>query len=122
MPRLDKDPPEPDSVYANTAEVSQEDRPLLPSATGRERSAKEQPAKEGEESVFDQEVREKGQGSRPVDDRTNFHLSGTGAIETDDGLDETSEMTRHVAEDIPDEGITDEPDEDEPVFDRGSEI
>jgi hypothetical protein len=121
MARLDRDPPEPDSVYANTAEVAKEDRVILPTATGRERSAQEEPAKEGEESVFDQEVREKGEGNRPVGDKTNFHLSGTGAIETDDGLDETSEMARHAAEDIPDEGITDEP-EDRPVFDRGSDI
>jgi hypothetical protein len=113
MSRLDRDPPEQDSPYANTAEVSPSDRAALPSATGREA-----PTEEGASEIQDEEIRDKSGGGRPASDETNFHLSGTGAIETEDGLDELGEMTRSAAEDLPDEDAT----IDRPVFDRGQEI
>ena len=117
MARLDKDPPERESAYANTGEVPASDAPILENEMGRT-------AGEGDlapaESVEAEEIAEKSVGTRPVGDRTNFHLSGTGAIETDDGLDETSELIRAEAEEI-DEDQPLEPD-DVPVFDRADHI
>jgi hypothetical protein len=88
------------------------------------------------------EIREKSGGTRPEGDRTNIPLSGTGGIETDDGLDEEAEALRHAAEDLPDEpnpylaeaddeeeessGDEEEDEEraveDQPVFDRASRL
>lgn len=112
MDRTDRDPPTRESRYANTAEVSPQDRPALQSATGREAPAEE--SQDPIEQARDEEIREKGVGARPVSERTDFRTSGTGAIETEDGLDETGEQLRHTAEDIPDENL-----EPRPVFDRG---
>ncbi|GGE42735.1 hypothetical protein GCM10007276_20020 [Agaricicola taiwanensis] len=116
MARQDRDPPKRNSNYANTAETRMDERPILESPTGTRA-----PTIEGETSVAQDEIREKSVGTRPVSDKTNFHLSGTGGIETDDGLDERSEMARHAAEDIPDEGISDEP-EGGPVFDKADKL
>ncbi len=99
--------------YADTAAVSKEDRVLLETATGREAST------DTDVSAAVEEIREKSVGSRPVSDKTDIPLSGS--IETVDGLDETDEMLRHMAEDTTD----DEPSEREadlPVFDRGETI
>jgi len=134
MARLDRDPPEPNSPYANTSEVLPRNRPLLESATGRQ-----QPAPEESDSSFDDEIRDKSGDARAVGDTTDIHSSGTGAIETEDGLDETSEAVRQMAEDSPDQDISDEAIEDEtvtdddvedgmvdaedvPIFDRGEMI
>ena len=114
MPRFDRDPPRPDSDFANDRQIDPTVEPLLESMTGRVPSTETGT----EDSVANDEIDDKSVGSRPVSDRTNFHLSGTGAIETDDGLDETSEMVRQMTEDTTD----DQPDaaaEDVPVFDRG---
>jgi len=112
MPRLDRDPPEPRSPYANTSETDPGDRAVLESATGRVA-----PTESDESSVREDEIREKSVGGEPASSRTNFHTSGTGAIETEDGLDETEEMVRHTAEDIPDVDIADRRDGG-PVFDK----
>jgi hypothetical protein len=117
MARLDRDPPEGDSGYANTGSIPDKDRPLLETVTGRAQSAATGP----EASIEAEEINEKSVGTRPSGERTEFHLSGTGGVETDDGLDEISEMVREAAEDIPD----DEPSDaqlDRPVFDRGENI
>ena len=113
MARLDRDPPEAESTYANSAEVGEEDRTLLESPTGRVLSTDEQDSGE-----LTEEVRGKRGGARPVRDATDFHLSGTGAIETEDGLDESAESLRHSAEDLPDEDVRRR--EDGSVFDRWS--
>lgn len=116
MARLDKDPPERDSNYANTAAVSPADR------AGLETPAGEIVSKDPGEatSAFEDEVREKSVGTQPVSSRTDFRLSGTGAIETDDGLDETAEVVREMSEDVPD-GTPGEPDR-TPIFDRGENL
>ncbi len=50
--------------------------------------------------------------------RTNVHDAGSGANETVDGLDSTSEAIRHAAEDIPTGQRPEGPMESVPVFDR----
>jgi hypothetical protein len=114
MTRIDRDPPEADSPFANTGQLGPAEAPLLESPTGRSPSTETGQ----EDSVENDEITEKSVGTRPVDDQTDFHLSGTGAIETDDGLDETSEMVREMAEDTTDDQPT-EARADLPVFDRG---
>lgn len=111
MSRLDRDPPEQDSAYANTAAVKAEDAALLESATGRV-----PPAEEDASSAWDEEIRDKSGDARSASDETNFHLSGTGAIETEDGLDENLEATRRAAEDISEDDL--EAEIDVPVFDQ----
>lgn len=117
MARLDRDPPERDSTYANTGVIPDKDRPLLETVTGRAQSTRTG----AEASVEEEEIQEKSVGTRPSGERTEFHLSGTGGVETDDGLDETSEMVREAAEDIPDDQPTDAQ-LDRPVFDRGETV
>jgi hypothetical protein len=109
MARLDKDPPERTSPYANTSQTSPGDQQILESPTGRVAHDAE-----GETTAAEDEISEKSVGARPVSDETDFRLSGTGAIETEDGLDELEESVRHTAEDIRDGRRPD----DEPVFDR----
>jgi hypothetical protein len=109
MTRVDKDPPQPDSPYANTSETSPGDQHILETPTGRVAANPE-----GETTVAEDEIAEKSVGSRPVSDRTDFRLSGTGANETEDGLDELEESLRHTAEDIRDGAQPD----DEPIFDK----
>ena len=46
-----------------------------------------------------------------------LHHSGSGANETTDGLDATTEALRHAAEDTPSDALPDDP-EKVPVFDR----
>ncbi len=84
------------SRFANTAPVGPEDRVLLETRTGREA-----PTIGREPDARQEEIREKGVGSRPVGDRTGIRQPGSGANETDDGLDATEEMVRHAAEDRP---------------------
>lgn len=48
---------------------------------------------------------------------TNVHDAGSGANETENGLNSTDEQTRHFAEDVP-TGANERADQ-EPVFDRG---
>jgi hypothetical protein len=112
--RIDRDPPEPKSPYANEGEVSATDAAALESPTGRLTPVEE--AESPAQEVQDDEIREKSVGTRPASDETNFHLSGTGAIETEDGLDEVEEELRSTVEDIPDEAAADTP-----VFDRAEE-
>ncbi len=50
--------------------------------------------------------------------RTNVHDAGSGANETIDGLESTSEAIRHAAEDIPTGQRPEGPMESVPVFDR----
>lgn len=56
--------------------------------------------------------------ARQVSLRTNVHDAGSGANETIDGLDSTSEAIRHAAEDIPTGQRPEGPMESVPVFDR----
>jgi len=51
---------------------------------------------------------------------TNVHDAGSDANETEDGLNSTDELTRHLAEDVP-TGANERADE-EPVFDRGDSL
>jgi hypothetical protein len=59
-------------------------------------------------------------GARPRSEVTGRHDAGSGANETIDGLDATSEAIRRAAEDIP-IGAPDDA-EDLPVFDRGGAL
>ncbi|WP_439815485.1 hypothetical protein [Zavarzinia sp. CC-PAN008] len=92
------------------------DRPLLETPTGRRFAPHEGPV-----TLADLEVRDKSSGSRPVGDRTNVHLSGGGAVETDDGLDENAEALRQAIEDVPPDHRDERP-EDIPVFDRADRL
>ena len=56
-------------------------------------------------------------GATPQSVFTGRHDDGSDANETIDGLNESEEMTRHLAEDIP--IGTSEGEEDIPVFERG---
>ncbi|MFL1873905.1 hypothetical protein ACIKT0_01540 [Hansschlegelia beijingensis] len=117
MARLDRDPPEPTSRYANTSQTDPGDRAILESATGR--VAPDDDDQSEIESVREDEIREKSGGGEPASDRTNFRTSGSGAIETEDGLDEIEESVRHAAEDVGDKDPTDR---DGPVFDMAEQI
>ncbi len=104
-----------ESQYANTAPVSEDDRILLETVTGRLLSTETNT----NVSAAVEDIREKSVGSRPVDDKTDKPLSGS--TETVDGLDETDEMIRHMAEDTPNDDYS-EREADLPVFDRGETI
>lgn len=113
-----------------------DDRRLLETRTGRAEPDEREP------SPIRDEIEEKTDRSRPVSDRTNVHLSGTGAVETDDGLDEAAEALRRATEEVEDHDVpngdvdredraewrADAIDDEEveriggPVFDRGEKI
>ena len=93
-PALDRPPAT--SPYANEGEVSETDRPALPSATGREEGRVPDEPK----SDFEAEVDSHPVGDRPRSEITGKHEPGTGD-ETDDGLDPTAESVRREAEDLP---------------------
>ena len=96
------------SPYANQAEVSDADSPLLMSATGREDNQGADPGSLAQPDV------EKPVGATPRSAITGRHQPGMGANETIDGLSGTEESARLAAED---EAVEDEA-EDLPVFDR----
>jgi hypothetical protein len=105
-------PPEPRrSEYANQPEVLERDVPALEGSTGREDSQGAEPGSANAGDV-QQPV---GAWQRSAD--TGHHDDGMGANETIDGLNDTEEMTRQAAEDIPTGRNAQE--EDIPVFDRG---
>ena len=80
--------------FANQAEVSERDRVLLPSETGREEGLAEDEAL----SDFEAEVAAHPVGGRPMSEITGRHDTGN---ETIDGLDSLEESLRRAAEDIP---------------------
>jgi hypothetical protein len=100
------------SQYANTAQVSASDRPLLPGITGREDDLGADPASPAAVDV-DQPI-----GAQPRSAITGQHQPGMGADETVDGLSGTEEALRAAAED---ETEVDDL-EDTPVFDRADVI
>jgi hypothetical protein len=103
------------SEFANTAEVSPEDAPTLDSPTGREDHLGMPEAAR----VAAGEIK-KPIGAHPMSEVTGRHDAGSGANETEDGLDSYAEAIRHGAEDIP-TGAS-ERDEDIPVFDRADQL
>jgi hypothetical protein len=98
--------------YANTAEVSSSDAPVLPSATGRDDNMGGDPAS-AMAAEIDQPI-----GATPRSAVTGHHDPGMGADETVDGLSDSEEMLRQAAEDE-----TEVDDFEElPVFDRADAI
>jgi hypothetical protein len=76
------------SQYANTAQVKQSDRVLLPGITGKEDDLGADPASPAAVDV-DQPV-----GAQPRSAVTGQHQPGMGANETVDGLSGTEEAVR----------------------------
>ncbi|MDW6021820.1 hypothetical protein SAZ10_08605 [Mesorhizobium sp. BAC0120] len=89
--------------------------PLLESISGREDNKGAEPGFIGSDDV-NQPV-----GAVPRSTITGRHDEGMDANETIDGLAETEELTRHLAEDTPSGGSDREEDEKIPVFERGRE-
>ena len=106
-----KDSDSKSSDFANQAEVSEQDSALLDSIVGREDQNGAEPGFLGADDT------NRPLGATPQSVITGRHDDGTDANETVDGLSESEEMTRHLAEDIP-TGAGDE-EEDIPVFERG---
>jgi hypothetical protein len=100
------------SQYANTAQVKESDRALLPGITGREDDLGVDPASPAAVGV-DRPI-----GAQPRSAVTGHHQPGMGADETVDGLSGTEEAVRAAAED---EAEADDF-EDLPVFDRADAI
>jgi hypothetical protein len=100
------------SHYANTAQVTESDRALLPSITGREDNLGADPASPAAVDV-DQPI-----GAQPRSAVTGQHQPGIGANETVDGLSGTEEALRAAAEDE----VEADDFEDLPVFDRADAI
>jgi hypothetical protein len=103
--------------FANQAEVSANDAPLLDSPTGREdhRGLTESG------SIPAGEIAKHPEGGRPRSEITGRHDAGSGANETIDGLNSSEESLRKGAEDVP-LGAEDKPIEDIPVFDRAGRL
>jgi hypothetical protein len=100
--------------YANEPEVTSLDEPLLESPTGRENDY----GAADQETLADDEIRRPEADAHPLSEMTAHHDPGSGAEETDDGLDDIVEAVRHAAEDIPTaDGLEDRPAE-MPVFER----
>ena len=109
MDRGELNEPQP-SQYADTAQVKESDRALLPGITGRKDGV--DPASLAAVDV-DQPI-----GAQPRSAVTGQHQPGMGANETVDGLSGTEEAVRAAAED---EAEADDF-EDLPVFDRADAI
>lgn len=100
--------------YANEPEVTAEDEALLETPFGRENDF----GASDKGTVADDEVRRPEADAHPRSEVTGRHDAGSGADETDDGLDDILEAVRHAAEDIPTgDGVEDRPGE-LPVFER----
>jgi hypothetical protein len=98
--------------YANTAQVSSSDAPVLPSATGRDGNMGADPASDMAAEI-DQPI-----GAEPRSAITGHHEPGMGANETVDGLNDSEEMLRQATADE-----TEVDDFEElPVFDRADAI
>jgi hypothetical protein len=111
MDRDELNEPQP-SQYANTAQVKESDRALLPGITGREDDLGVDPGSLAAVDV-NQPI-----GAQPRSAVTRQHQPGMGANETVDGLSGTEEAIRAAAEDE-----TEADDfEDLPVFDRADAI
>jgi hypothetical protein len=98
------------SAFANEAEVDKADEASLESIVAHDDNQGAEPG-----TISADDIR-KSIGARRRSDVTGRHDAGMGANETEDGLDETEEMMRRGAEDIPTGRRPD--DEDTPVFDR----
>ena len=107
MDRDELKDPKRSSHYANRAEISDADSPLLMSPTGREDNQGAEPGSLAQPDV------EKPVGAEPRSAITGRHEPGMGANETIDGLSGTEESARLAAED---EAVEDEA-EDLSVFD-----
>jgi hypothetical protein len=101
------------SEFANQSEVSEQDAASLESPTGREDHLGMAEATR----VVAGEIK-KPVGAHPKSEETGRHDAGSGANETIDGLDSSTEAIRRGAEDIP-AGLKKR--KDVPVFDRGRE-
>jgi hypothetical protein len=99
------------SGYANHPEVFERDEPALEGKMGRDAGQGAEPG-----TAAADEVR-KPVGARRRSAATGRHDEGMEANETPDGLNDTDELTRQAAEDIP--TGRNERDEDVPVFERG---
>lgn len=102
------------TAFADRAEVSDGDRPLLETPGGR--SAERDPA---DRSDFDDEARRIDVGAVPRSTVTGRHEPGTGGQETEDGLSETEEAIRRAAEDIATAPGEEDRGDEIPVFERG---
>ncbi len=83
----------PPHEFADEAEVSENDAPLLPGPTGREEGTSE----DEQDDDFLDEVRAHAPGGTPQSEITGRHEPGTGD-ETEDGLDPLEEEVRREAE------------------------
>lgn len=106
--------PEQRSGFANEGELREDELAVLGNPVGRDDEQGGEPGTLAAEDVH-QPV-----GAIPKSTITGRHDAGSGANETIDGLDETEEMTRQTAEDVP-AGSGDDVD-DIPVFDRGDTL
>jgi len=102
------------SRYANEAEVSPRDRPLLDSPAGRDNDA----GSSDQDAATQDEVRRVDVGAVPRSGITGQHDSGSGADETIDGFDDTEEAVRIAAEDTPTGGGLEDRPAELPVFER----
>lgn len=111
---MTSDPKYPNSKpsdYANNEPIPAEDAAVLESPVGHEDNYGAEPGFIGADDV------KQPIGARPRSEITGRHDEGAGANETIDGLGETEEMTRRLAEELP---IADsDNDDDIPVFERG---
>src|SRR3982750_4735894 len=107
MDRDELNQPQP-SQYANTAQVKEPDRALLPGVTGREDNLGSDPASPAAMDI------EQPIGAQPRSAVTGQHQPGMGANETVDGLSGTEEAVRAAAEDDAEADDF----EDLPLFDR----
>src|SRR3982750_569474 len=92
MDRDELNQPQP-SQYANTAQVKEPDRALLPGGPGREDNLGSDPASPAAVDI------EQPIGAQPRSAVTGQHQPGMGANETVDGLSGTEEALRAAAED-----------------------
>jgi hypothetical protein len=102
--------PKSRSPYANSAELSPDEKNLVESGLGRENDEGADPGTLSEEDIR-QPV-----GAMRRSEVTGKHDAGSQANETDDGLDSETEAVRHAAEDTP--TGANEKKKGIPVFDR----
>jgi hypothetical protein len=88
---------------------------LLETPAGRENDC----GSSDKTTVANREIRRNDVGARPRSQITGQHEPGTGAVETEDGLDERSEALRRAAEDLPTGGGREDRPRETPVFERG---
>lgn len=107
--RLTDETPPP-RTRLSTPDLSPEDAVVLPSATGRTFNNDVPP------DFVDVDQVNLPISTIPKSQITGRHDEGSDANETIDGLDETAELTRRLAEESP---VADREEDDVPVFERG---